>query len=107
LIKVDLKDAYLMVPIHPDHQHYLRFTIEAVDYQFTCLPFGLACARWDFTKVMKAVVTLLRWSWGTRIIIYINDILIMSESTALTVQCLEIQLTSYSAWGSSSTPRSQ
>ena len=30
-------------------------------------------------KVMKAVVTLLRL-WGVRIIIYIDDILIMSES---------------------------
>ena len=52
----------------------------------------------DFTQVVVG---------DQDIIIYINDILIMSESTALTVQCLEIQLTSYSAWGSSSTPRSQ
>ena len=82
LVKVDLKDAYLTVPIHPDYQCYLRFTVEGVDYQFTCLPFGLACAPWAFTKIMKAVVTLLR-SWGTRIVIYINDILIMSESAVL------------------------
>ena len=64
LVKVDLKDAYLTVPIHPDHQPYLRFTVGEVNYQFTCLPFGLACAPWAFTKVMKAVVTLLR-SWGS------------------------------------------
>ena len=46
------------------------------------LPFGLACAPWAFTKVMKAIVTLLR-SWGTKIIIYIDDILIMEESAVL------------------------
>jgi len=57
---VELKDVYLMVPIHPDHQCYLCFTVEQVDYQFTCLPFGLVCAPWAFTKIMKAVVTLLR-----------------------------------------------
>ena len=79
LVKVDLKDAYLTVPIHPDHQCHLWFSIEEVNYQFTCLPFGLACAPWAFTKVMKAIVTLLR-SWGTRIIIYIDDILIIAES---------------------------
>ena len=54
---------------HPDHQRYLHFTIEAVNYQFSCWPFALACAPWAFTKLMKAVVTLLR-SWWTSIIIY-------------------------------------
>ena len=30
LVKVDLKDAYLTVPVHPDHQCYLRFSVEGV-----------------------------------------------------------------------------
>ena len=77
MVKVDLKDAYLTVPMHPDHQCYLRFSVGGIDYQFTCLPFGLACAPWAFTKIMKAVVTLLR-SWGIKIIIYIDDFLLMS-----------------------------
>ena len=51
--------------------------------------FGLACAPWAFTKIMKAVVTLLR-SWGIRIIIYIDDILIMSKSTVLAAQHLRV-----------------
>ena len=89
LVKVDLKDTYLTVPVHLEHQCYLQFSIEGVNYQFTCLPFELACAPWAFTKVMKAVVTLLR-SWGTRIIIYIDDILIMSESVVLVAQHLQV-----------------
>ena len=28
LVKMDLKDAYFMVPMHPDNQGYLRFIIE-------------------------------------------------------------------------------
>jgi len=47
LLKVDLKDAYLTIPIHPDHQ----CTVEQVDYQFTCLPFGLACAPWALPRL--------------------------------------------------------
>jgi len=50
---------------------------------------GLACAPWAFTKIMKVVVTLLR-SWGIRITIYIDDILIMSESALLAAQHLEV-----------------
>ena len=89
LVKVDLKDAYFTVPVHPDHQSFLRFVVEGITYQFTCLPFGLACALWVFTKIMKVVMTLLR-SWGIRIIIYIDDILIMAESAAEVAQHLEV-----------------
>ena len=39
---IDLKDA---VPIHPDHQQFLRFVWENSTYQFTCLPFGLHLGR--------------------------------------------------------------
>ena len=89
LVKVDLKDGYFMVPVHPDHHPYLRFVLEGVTYQFTCLPFGLACTPWVFTKLMKTVVTLLR-SWGFRMIIYIDDILVMAESATLVRQHLEV-----------------
>ena len=38
MAKVDLKDAYLTVPIHSDHKKYLRFTWKKL-YQFKSLPF--------------------------------------------------------------------
>ena len=41
---VDLKDAYYTVPIHRDHQKYLKFEWQGQLYQFTCLLNGLACA---------------------------------------------------------------
>ena len=40
--------------------------------QLTCLPLGLSCATWTFTKVMKPLMTLLR-SWGIRIIVYTSS----------------------------------
>lgn len=78
MAKVDLKDAYFLIPIYPGHQKYLRFQWKGQTYQFHCLPFGLSCAPRVFTKVMKPVVAFLR-ERGVRLIIYLDDILILSD----------------------------
>ena len=79
MVKVDLKDAYFTIPVHPKHQSYLRFIVGQEHYQFTCLPFGLSCAPWVFTKVMKPIAIFLR-SMGVRMIVYIDDILLLGDS---------------------------
>ena len=79
LAKLDLKDAYFTVPINRDHWKFLRFMVDQVRYQFTCLQFGLSCAPWAFTKVLKPVSAFLR-SVGVRLIIYIDDILVIGKT---------------------------
>jgi len=42
MTKVDLKDAYFMVPIAFRQRHLLQFQWQGTIYQFNCLPFGLS-----------------------------------------------------------------
>lgn len=79
LTKVDLKDAYYAVPIAQDQLHLLRFRMDRQLFEFTCLPFGLSSAPRVFTKLLKPVVATLR-RMGIRLVIYIDDMLIMARS---------------------------
>ena len=77
--KLDLKVAYFTVPVHRDHQRSLWFVVEQVHYQFTCLPFGISCAPWAFTKVLHPIAAFLH-TLKVRLIVYMDNILIMGES---------------------------
>ena len=88
----------MTVPIFKEHQKYLQFLCGAKKYQFRCLPFGLSSAPWAFTKLLKPVFAFLR-NKGIRLIIYLDDILILSSSEAraqkdspLKLKCLQIQV---------------
>jgi hypothetical protein len=78
LAKIDLTDAYLTVPMHQSHRRFLQFTWKEKIYQFTCLPFGLSSAPRTFTKLLKPIVAFLRKK-GIRLVIYLDDILIMNS----------------------------
>ena len=79
MAKIDLKDAYQAVPIHEPDRKYLRFVWKGETFEFSTLPFGLASAPLVFTKLLKPVVAFLR-QMGIRIMIYLDDILIMAPS---------------------------
>ncbi|KAI9552670.1 reverse transcriptase [Daphnia sinensis] len=53
--KIDLRDAYLTVPIHLAHQRFLQLQWRDIVYEFTCLLFGLSSAPWAFTKLLRPV----------------------------------------------------
>ena len=76
MVRIDLKDAYLAIPISTQHRKYLRFCWRGQTYEFTCLPFGLAVAPCVFTKVIKPVVGFIR-SKGVWCVVYIDDFLLM------------------------------
>jgi len=82
MTKIDLKDAFFMVPIAKQFHHLLLFKVNAETFQFLCLPFGLCTAPRVFTKVLKPAVELLR-SIGIRLVIYMDDMLLMAKSKQL------------------------
>ena len=52
---IDLTDTYFHVPIHPKCQKYLCFHVQGQADQFTALPFGIATAPLEFTRVVKEI----------------------------------------------------
>ena len=80
MCKVDLKDACFCVLLHRNHQKILRFQWKGNVYEFLCLCFGLGPAPRIFTKLLKIPIAVLR-QIQIRIIIYLDDILLMSQTT--------------------------
>ena len=57
LVKADIKEAYRMVPVHPEDQHLLGMQWDQIVYIDQMLPFGL----WSAPKLFSAVANALQW----------------------------------------------
>lgn len=79
MTSVDLKDAYLQVPIHPRSRRYLRFCWKDRPLQFRTLCFGLSTAPQVFTRIMAPISSALHKS-GIRLLQYLDDWLLLAES---------------------------
>jgi hypothetical protein len=79
LCTFDLKSGYHHIAIHKYSQAFLGFRWEGKAYVFTVLPFGLATACYVFTKMLRQLVKYWR-SGGMRIIMYIDDGIVVSPS---------------------------
>ena len=87
MVKLDLKDAYLSVPMSTPNRRLLRFEWHQQLWEFNCLPFGLNSAPYTFTKLLKPAVALLR-RLGIRCILYLDDMLIMAQSKSTLLEHL-------------------
>ena len=76
---IDLSDAFLHIPIHPNSRKYLRFCHKSQVFQFTSLPFGLATAPQVFTMIIKEV-KLMALTRGIRLHQYLDISLIRVQS---------------------------
>ena len=78
MVKLDLKDAYVVVPIHENSKQYLSFLHRGVVYQYTSLAFGLSVAPRVFSKLMRYAIEPLK-KRGIRVIYYLDDICILGK----------------------------
>ena len=58
LIKIDLKDAYHINPVHPTNVHLLGISWQGATYVDRALPFGLRSAP----KIFTAVSVMIAWA---------------------------------------------
>ena len=86
--KIDLKDAYLTVPIFIGHRKYLRFSWKGKHFQFKSLPFGLATAPRVFSKLLQPLAAQMK-KMGIRMIIYLDDTLILADSLTMLKKHME------------------
>jgi hypothetical protein len=63
-VSLDLRDAYFHIPMHPDYQHFLRFSHEVKVYQFQALPFGLVMAPLIFHNYRQGFRGSIPRSWA-------------------------------------------
>jgi hypothetical protein len=96
---LDLKDAYLHVPIRPEDQKWLRFELGEQVYQFRCLPFGLSTAPKVFTYIVRSVAAFLR-RHGISVIMYLDDWLVVSPSKLQSQRNLQLSFGRSRASGS-------
>lgn len=79
IIKIDLKHAYYPINIATESRNFLTFIWNGTLYEYTSLVFGLGPAPRIFTKLLRMPITILR-KINIRIVIYIDDMLIMADS---------------------------
>ena len=76
---VDLRDAYLHIPIHEEFHKFLAFRYRGTDFCFRALPFGLSTAPRVFTRVTRSILAVLR-SRGLQVYAYLDDWLVVADS---------------------------
>ena len=79
MVSINLKDAYLQIPIHPSSRRFLRFTARGRAWQFKELCFGLSMVPQVFTRVIAPVSSFLHQS-GVRMLQYLDDWLNLASS---------------------------
>ena len=78
-ITVDLKDAFLHIPIHSEYHRFLQFQWKGRTYQFCRLPFGLTSSPQVFTDITRPLMEECRLR-VIHVIFYLDDFLVLADS---------------------------
>ena len=75
LLKIDLKDAFRIIPVHPQDHHLLGISWRGGTYVDQSLPIGLRSAPKLFTAVADAVAWILYTKGARCFLHYLDDFL--------------------------------
>lgn len=79
LAKVDIKNAYRMIPVHPEDRPLLGMMWEGALYVDAALPFGLRSAPKIFTGVADSLEWRLKTEGVQQVFHYLDDFLIVAQ----------------------------
>ena len=79
MVKADIKEAYRMVPVHPQDQLLLGVMWQDSVYIDKVLPFGLRSAPKIFSAVADAIQWILHLNGVDNIIHYLDDYVLVAK----------------------------
>jgi hypothetical protein len=92
LLSLDLKSAYYLIPIKEMDTWKLVVRIEGNLYRFMALPMGINIAPQRFTRILQAVIKLIRKHLGYRISGYFDDIILMEKDKTKSLLMTQVTL---------------
>jgi len=78
--RLDLESAFWSIPIDSAYRTYFGFCWQGRWGWWNCMPFGMRCSPFFFTKVMCAVATHIRRVYGLWFAFYMDDWLIVART---------------------------
>ena len=86
LAKMDIKEAYRMVPVHPQDRRLLGTRWEGSVYVDKVLPFGLRSVPLIFSAVTDALQWMLRQKGVSFVEHYLDDFITLGNQARMSVQ---------------------
>ena len=86
MMKIDVRSAFHLIPLHPDYRKYTTFEMNGSSYQYTCLSMGLSLAPAAFQHTLACALAAAREHGAVphavRLYQYLDDVLIVGDSLA-------------------------
>jgi hypothetical protein len=80
--KIDLESAFNHVWVSTGMQRFFCFRYDGKSYAYVGMPFGSKHAPRLFTEALGYAIRYIRLNWDVRIIVYMDDILILQQDQA-------------------------
>ena len=87
MAKADIKQAYRMVPVHPDDRHLLAVQWEGQTYIDKVLPSGLRSAPLIFTAIADALQWMMSEKGVRPVFHYLDDFITLGPPSSHQCQC--------------------